>query len=496
MNKEVVGLVIHKGCELGTGFLVNKKYIMTAEHLFNEVNNRGVDEEIYINLKNIGLEKKAKLIYSSREIDIAILELEEVLEQEISYHRLLNTITLQEGERWETEGYPINRSKEDESQRLKGEIEDINDRGVIDLELTINNQDPGADWEGLSGAPVVIEGVICGVIIRDNKEAQINTTVKAISIEKIFNFLYENDSDILTYFKVDKDNILTQRMSGFKKLCEDIFNKYEYHDSNFKSSILILKSIGCLEEVYNHIEWFLNDYATTLEQILNVSKQDNLISQRKAESAIKDAAKIVKDKMIKEDKEFLMLLWIIMEGYFQTPRIGKMLSFLNMEHSRDIYVDENQIIFFAGYTSLENDIVKCIEGVLEEIDRELSDQSDIDLSYLIKWDHVAINYLDHISTLKIHEHRNSKKINHYTLQIVALCSHSTDIFQILSGNLDEKTYITLSERMYKEKLEVYLLEINQMIKKYKWLEQIKIDWILVPIEEKAKVKDSLAEKLG
>lgn len=496
MNKEVVGLLVHDGNELGTGFLVNEKYIITAEHLFNEVNNRGIDEEICINLKNIGLEQKVKLIYSSKEIDISILELEEVLEQEISYHRLLNTITLQAGEKWETEGYPINRSKEDESQGIKGEIEYINDRDRWDLELTINNQVPGADWEGLSGAPVVIEGVVCGVIIRDNKEAQVNTTIKAISMEKIFDFLYKNDSHILTCFKVDKDNILTRRMSEFKKFCKSIFNKYEYCDNNFKSSILILKSIGYLEEVYNYIEWFLNDYATTLEQILNLNKQGDLTSQRRAESAIRDAAKIVKDKMIKEDKEFSMLLWMIMEGDFQTPRIGKMLSFLNMEHSRDIYVDENQIIFYAGYTNLENDIIKCIEGVLEEIDNELSSQSDINLKYLIKWDQVAINYLEHIATLKIHDNLSSKKMNCYTLRIVALCSHSTDIFEMLNDKLDEQTYMILSEKIYKEKLREYLLEIGQMSRKYKWLQQVEIDWILVPIEDKAKIKDGLVAKLG
>ncbi len=121
MSKEIVGLLMYQGKELGSGFLVNDKYVITAEHLFKEVTNRGWGEEIFINLTNVYLEKRATIVFSAEEIDIAILELEEGIVKGVGYKRLLNTITLQRGEKWDTEGYPRYRGK-DGSQGLVGDI--------------------------------------------------------------------------------------------------------------------------------------------------------------------------------------------------------------------------------------------------------------------------------------------------------------------------------------------------------------------------------------
>lgn len=495
MSKEIVGLLMYQGKELGSGFLVNDKYVITAEHLFKEVTNRGWGEEIFINLTNVYLEKRATIVFSAEEIDIAILELEEGIVKGVGYKRLLNTITLQRGEKWDTEGYPRYRGK-DGSQGLVGDIYKINNSEIADLELSIHNQDQGADWEGLSGAPVLIRDVVCGVVIRDKKEEQVNTTIKAISMEKIFRFLFKNNPNVLTYFKIEHDNILTQRMKAFKKLCDDVFYEYQVEIGNLKNSVLQLKSLNCLDQIYQYIELFLKDYATSAEQLSTLNEPRDIVSQREAEFAITEAVRIVKKKIMQQDKEFLIILWIIMEGRFSMPRIGKILSIINKDYMRDIYVDNDNIVFFAGYTSLQDDIDTCIDTILAEVDDELTKQRSMNLTPLIKWDKVAINYLDYSTALKIHEHRNEKKIDSYSLKIVALCSHTSNIFQQLGGEIDEEGYCYLSEILYREGLEECSISIDSIANQYSWIKEIEVQWILVPIEDKDKVKDSLTKKLG
>ena len=79
----------------------------------------------------------------------------------------------------------------------------------------------------MSGAPLIIDNRIMGVIIVERK-SMLLSKLKCISMEKIIGKLYEsNESGILEELSYKSNNLLSQRCETFHKECLEKFKLYK-----------------------------------------------------------------------------------------------------------------------------------------------------------------------------------------------------------------------------------------------------------------------------
>ncbi|RRJ90832.1 S1 family peptidase [Flavobacterium macacae] len=206
-------LEIHCGDERGTGFVVAGNKILSCYHVIVD----HIDgHKVFI--KTGGKVLDCNVLIFSIELDLCILgyseELFKPLPLEASIIRLRESVQIF--------GFPLKSSTPSIlsfngkiSQNLKDEISDFT---ISDLDI-----DPNFDYEGLSGAPVFIEGRVTGVIQR-----QLNDRLSLISIQKASEFLEDNDlefeKNIPTYDipKGFEDHVLSARPNrAVIKILED-----------------------------------------------------------------------------------------------------------------------------------------------------------------------------------------------------------------------------------------------------------------------------------
>jgi hypothetical protein len=166
----------------GTAFLISPKIAITAHHVIRD----GQSEDVTISFTSINqMDIKGKVVACSLEetkIDIAIIELEE----EISNVELgiLKEGELYAHERWETYGHPksIGNSHGTTicgiiSQHKPPEAYHNTCETYWEVELLTDSGSSLGDYQGLSGAPLIVGNSIVGVIIIQNANR-----LKAISL--------------------------------------------------------------------------------------------------------------------------------------------------------------------------------------------------------------------------------------------------------------------------------------------------------------------------
>lgn len=166
----------------GTAFLISPKIAITAYHVIRD----GQSEDVTISFTSINqMDKKGKVLAYSHEdakIDITIIKLEE----EINNIELLG---IKEGElyaheKWETYGYPksIGNSHGTTicgtiSQHKSPDAYHNTCETYWEIELLVDSSSSLNDYQGLSGAPLIVDNSIVGVIIIQNDKR-----LKAISL--------------------------------------------------------------------------------------------------------------------------------------------------------------------------------------------------------------------------------------------------------------------------------------------------------------------------
>lgn len=171
----------------GTGFLISDTFILTAFHVVNGCDEIKVTfdnkEELDVTLHNLIDDKYKKL-------DIAILE----LNKSIDFYEDIKIVNsnLTPKSHWISRGYPqiqditgTNLIKDANiiNQQLKELFED-----KIDLQLDLGQTFDS--YSGLSGAPLVIDNNICGIINSELLEKGVSKQLNALSI-KYFKDLLE-----------------------------------------------------------------------------------------------------------------------------------------------------------------------------------------------------------------------------------------------------------------------------------------------------------------
>lgn len=199
------------GTEEGTAFLISDSLALTAFHVI-----KGHDQNEIILNQFGSKDYKAKLHNDIndkyKKLDVALLVLEEKIN--IKYKlRIANIEKVTEGTKWVSRGYPACKSTEGENI-LNHEDNTVNQQlpqlknGKYDIQLNHNQK-----WEsfaGFSGAPLVIDGNIVGLINTELTCGSKSMELNALSIRHFKDLLSASNIGFIQKSINSEDGIIDQ----------------------------------------------------------------------------------------------------------------------------------------------------------------------------------------------------------------------------------------------------------------------------------------------
>lgn len=238
-------LVVRIDCDgdLGTAFLINRNMLLTAYHVIKKYKEPNVKIKIFFN--TLGTKsKEATVIDCDEENDVAILKLNIFVN--ISEFLNINSLKISEDMKWRS--YTCFETFQGtgnlfEKELIKGKIyqneEAQNKKYDIHLDGEYLDQNWNCGFEGCSGSPLVINGFIVGIIVKEENSPR-KSPLKAISIYKIEDYL-------------NKHNINIKKISiiNYKKKFEEIS-----HDNKLLKNIkpyTINKTEKEIKKVYENL---------------------------------------------------------------------------------------------------------------------------------------------------------------------------------------------------------------------------------------------------
>jgi len=204
---------IDSGDKKGTGFFISKNIILTGLHVIGNENNISINDKSLEILEIIKDEIR----------DIVLIVLKENLK--VSYMELYD-FDIKHEDKWETFGYPGYLRRD--GDYLKGSVSSFSEireeeyyNIVLKLDKTSN-----FSCEGLSGAPLVIDDCVVGMIIKEISSAIGVEIIRSISMKYIFDFLKKKEIDIKINDEKEKNckEFLVEIADNIKKVqgLEDI----------------------------------------------------------------------------------------------------------------------------------------------------------------------------------------------------------------------------------------------------------------------------------
>lgn len=202
---------------IGTGFYISKNLILTAYHVVKDIKENQYTIDIIDGIKG-NIIDQAFILDKNEQVDIAILKTKGNNEnREILPFRAKK---IQEDEEWRTYTWVEYLNKSDyilKKEMMKGNIYQVEEfrKDPYDVHLSSNylKENFGDDYEGWSGSPILIDGKIAGVIIKE-EESQRNAPLKVVSIFKIKQFLKHNGIDI----KIEEEKFTQEEIDIFNKV--------------------------------------------------------------------------------------------------------------------------------------------------------------------------------------------------------------------------------------------------------------------------------------
>ncbi|GAB6992135.1 trypsin-like serine peptidase [Paenibacillus pini] len=215
-QRDVMSSVCRLTCGLdddldkGTAFLISSNSVLTATHnIKRHLQNNSVD--ITLEFLNIGKERevrKALPISINVESSVVILEFDSPINQ--SYLRF-SDFEVDSGDDFETFGYPT--VKWSAGQWVQNKISRVMGDAVFnpfDWNIDLSHQTQIADFSGLSGAPLLVDGKLVGVLLTEAMEKGKAISLGAIGISNFVNVLNEKEIEIYEYvdpylYELDED---------------------------------------------------------------------------------------------------------------------------------------------------------------------------------------------------------------------------------------------------------------------------------------------------
>lgn len=166
---------------VGTGIIIDNDLILTASHLMNQ-------EEYKVQLYNGNIINAKEYIIVDNEI-IGLLKLEQSIEENIK-HLLTSDYIPYEDDKWEIYGYITN---EQIIHYIKGTGTHsiIDEEKVSDIQVSNISVGKTVNYKGISGSPVIVDGMIIGIVQEQVISSNTATGIKVSSILSFAQYLNE-----------------------------------------------------------------------------------------------------------------------------------------------------------------------------------------------------------------------------------------------------------------------------------------------------------------
>lgn len=485
--KKFICKIICDGIDKGTGFLIDKKIVMTAAHVIEEDTQKLSVQ--FLEMNNSVLEISCKAYEEKSDLDVEILILDEPLNLNESMN--LNTNTVSIGSSWTTYGYPAESSPQ--IALVEGVVTNANDSFNpcdfnIDLEV---HQGIMENYQGLSGAPLIIAGKVYGIITHQNglklkaiEFSRFKDYLVSLNLEYIFHNSDKNicnveiiESEVIEDFdSTEKLNDVIKEQTGCRVLIEGsvgigkstfvqqytgtedivILGKYFIKIPNDLMPI----SYRISEDVF--CEWLeakISDYLKMRREStekLSYSKRVEYLSSLFLE---------LSKKLQEEDKKAVIFIDGIDEllNYSQSE-IQRFLSFIPAHNSKNIFfviTSNNHLLlpmYFLQTIDLENDRIElqpfCQQQTKQYLQRVLNKPvSNTQLDVLAQKSFGHPLYLSYI-------------INYLSLVTVDALDASIDELPVYSGSIKvyyDFLWSKISQNTYQLHWVAYLARVRSII---------------------------------
>jgi len=170
--------------EVGTGWLVSPTLVLTAFHCVDAAVESGNALTVQFGTGAAAAQYSAELHAQDEGLDVCLLRLPEAVQVE---PLAVSTKLPRPGEKWSSFGYAVH--KLDLGHALNGSIQQKLEELThgVDLDLTVSPETHLTNYDGLSGAALVVEGECCGLL-----RVSLDTAVGAISAFQLRSFLETN----------------------------------------------------------------------------------------------------------------------------------------------------------------------------------------------------------------------------------------------------------------------------------------------------------------
>ncbi|WP_346730211.1 Hachiman antiphage defense system protein HamA [Paenibacillus sp. S02] len=493
----------------GTAFLIDEKRAITARHCIKEHidNNEPIELEFYPGSTK-SFKRYANLIADSIEDDMALLEITDKVTHIEEWLAIdVNSYDSREIE-WESMGYPKDWNTDAEGDAycyLRGQLyfdSSFDDSKEYDKQLTSNyiKEDWPYGLSGLSGAPLLVDKKIVGILIKE-EYSLLKNQLKSVSFFKCANFLLQNGI-LINSSLANSNNLLKQRLDIQKRVCNDIFNKInhsminqelnmdvdfyyvKYHESGNKR----------ISELAEHLTLVLQQYANSLT-IISSSSND----LRKQLEIFKNNNKIVSE-ISKSGKLGSMLLWMLIEGILEMPkmytRIRSDIPSTELNYiSDDVHagLKNGQLALFIGGGILHDNFEVAITTILKELEEIVNMENDI-----LFYDDYSYETLNHgpLKTLidKFFDSRDWSKVN---VEMTVFTGYNSELLNMfekdgINGPTLEKH---LNQYFISELKKNYESICHQLLKTSS-IKNVKINWFILPFNKIIDFENQFMHKIG
>lgn len=476
MVRDIVGRVVYEGKSLGTCFLVNNKYIFTARHVLQDEKTKKIFNLVECNFEYGNQSLNAKLIYQDEINDFAILELENLANSE--FLRISREV-IEKKDEWKSAGYC---NQQIDIIKFNGYINDLDSKNRY--EVYIHNQEDNSEWKGVSGAPIVINNEIAGMILEEELGGNLKGRLKIVSMEVLTKKLLEVNPTILKFIDVGYHPLLQERISMLSDTCKELFetetiiksdNKYFYH--------IFCEGNKSVDELANRLMYYIQDYG--VELILDDQlERARRLEKRKIEDKIYKKKKHIIDLIKNNSQLSHILLWMLVEGELKYPRIASYIIDCENNIPRDIYIsndDTINIVIGNGY--LDKSIINLFQECINEIDQYLNKDKN---NNIIITDELVIKSLNYYVQEKI-SNINLKAIINDGKRVKVAILVGFDYGTMFKDELNSSTKF----EFLKAYVEGYENEFNSIIDKCKNINNVDISWFFIPFKNVQQFVDDI-----
>jgi hypothetical protein len=474
-----------------TAFFINEFYAVTARHCINENINSHIPIKLRFNQSGEHQEERiATLVDSSEEFDIALIKLDDPVAH-ISDWPILSSDRVNVDDKWETLGYPENWNLSEHGTDycyIKGDIflnSDFEKNTTYDIHLTSNYiKEEWAGMGGLSGSPLMIDGIIKGIIIVE-EYSMIKSPVKVISLQRCESFFVKNKIEIGYSAQYNTHHLVKSRIETQKNTCVELFQKLNYSDNK---AIMNL-GIDCYYMKYNsdgsskknelaqYLSQALIEYVCSIKEV-----EEYLIDIKKSLEVFKKARAFLESLQAKGTLGSL-LLWMLLEGVLEVPKLFTLIN-LSDGYTSSVHVGlkSNKLVFYVGEGLLRQNI----DAAVSELSQLMLSLVDIKESIFAPDDLVLNEMIDGNmkDLLNKFVNFNTRDWSDVSVELTVFTGYDSKSLDVIEQRkLDHSVIAQVINQHYHLEYKANLELITSVISENTLFNNIKINWFILPFNK-------------